>query len=36
MNKNILPTILGFGISLLGIYLIVRVSSKAWATGQKK
>jgi hypothetical protein len=35
MNNKLLPTILGFGISLLGIYLIVRVSSSAWASGKK-
>jgi hypothetical protein len=35
MNNKLLPTILGFGVSLLGIYLIVRVSSSAWASGKK-
>jgi len=25
----------GFGISLVGIYIIVRVASGAWAAGQK-
>ncbi len=35
MNNKILPALLGFGISLLGIYIIVRVSSSAWASGKK-
>jgi hypothetical protein len=35
MNNKLLPTILGFGVSLLGIYIIVRVSSSAWASGKK-
>ena len=35
MNNKLLPTLLGFGVSLLGIYLIVRVSSSAWASGKK-
>ena len=35
MNNKILPALLGFGISLLSIYIIVRVSSSAWASGKK-
>ena len=34
-NKNIVPALLGFGISLLGIYIVVRVASGAWTAGQK-
>lgn len=34
-NKNLVPALVGFGISLVGIYIIVRVASGAWASGQK-
>ena len=34
-NKNLVPALVGFGISLVGVYIIVRVASGAWATGQK-
>jgi len=34
-NKNLVPALVGFGISLLGIYVIVRVVSGAWSMGQK-
>ena len=34
-SKNLVPALVGFGISLVGIYVIVRVVSGAWATGQK-
>jgi hypothetical protein len=35
-NKSIVPALLGFGVSLVGIYIIVRVASGAWSAGQKK
>lgn len=34
-SKNIVPALVGFGISLVGLYIIVRVASGAWAAGQK-
>jgi hypothetical protein len=34
-NKNLVPALVGFGISLVGVYIIVRVASGAWASGQK-
>jgi hypothetical protein len=34
-SKNLVPALVGFGISLVGIYVIVRVVSGAWAKGQK-
>lgn len=34
-NKDLVPALVGFGISLVGIYIIVRVASGAWASGQK-
>jgi hypothetical protein len=34
-NKNLVPTLLGFGLSLVGIYIIVRVASGAWSAGKK-
>lgn len=34
-KKNLVPALIGFGISLVGIYIIVRVASGAWAAGQK-
>jgi hypothetical protein len=34
-NKNLLPTLVGFGLSLVGIYIIVRVASGAWSAGKK-
>lgn len=33
--KQLVPALVGFGISLVGIYIIVRVASGAWASGQK-
>jgi hypothetical protein len=35
-SKNLVPTLIGFGISLVGIYIIVRVASGAWSAGQSK
>jgi len=35
-SKNLVPALLGFGISLVGIYIIVRVASGAWSAGQSK
>jgi len=35
-NKSIVPALIGFGISLVGIYIIVRVASGAWTAGQSK
>jgi hypothetical protein len=35
-NKNLVPALVGFGISLVGIYIIVRVASGAWSAGQGK
>jgi hypothetical protein len=34
-NKNLVPALVGFGISLVGIYIIVRVASGAWSAGKK-
>jgi hypothetical protein len=34
-KKDLIPALIGFGVSLIGIYIIVRVSSGAWAAGQK-
>lgn len=34
-KKDIVPALVGFGISLIGIYVIVRVASGAWSAGQK-
>jgi hypothetical protein len=34
-KKDIFPALVGFGISLLGIYIVVRVASGAWSAGQK-
>jgi hypothetical protein len=34
-KKDLVPALIGFGISLIGIYIIVRVASGAWAAGQK-
>jgi hypothetical protein len=34
-NKDLVPALVGFGISLVGVYIIVRVASGAWASGQK-
>jgi hypothetical protein len=34
-TKKLVPALVGFGISLVGIYIIVRVASGAWAKGQK-
>jgi hypothetical protein len=34
-SKDLVPALVGFGISLVGVYIIVRVASGAWATGQK-
>ena len=34
-SKDLVPALIGFGISLVGVYIIVRVASGAWATGQK-
>jgi len=33
-NKNLVPALIGFGISLVGIYIVVRVASGAWASGK--
>lgn len=33
-NKNLVPALVGFGISLVGIYIIVRVASRAYKQGQ--
>jgi hypothetical protein len=35
-KKDIFPALVGFGISLIGLYIIVRVASGAWQAGQKK
>lgn len=35
-NKSMVPALIGFGISLVGIYIIVRVASGAWSAGQGK
>lgn len=34
-NKNLVPALVGFAISLVGVYIIVRVASGAWSAGQK-
>ncbi len=34
-NKDLVPALVGFGISLVGVYIIVRVASGAWSAGQK-
>jgi hypothetical protein len=34
-NKNLVPALIGFGISLVGVYIIVRVASGAWSAGKK-
>jgi hypothetical protein len=34
-TKDLVPALVGFTISLVGIYIIVRVASGAWAAGQK-
>jgi hypothetical protein len=34
-SKDLVPALVGFGISLVGVYIIVRVASGAWASGQK-
>lgn len=34
-TKDIVPALVGFAVSLVGIYIIVRVASGAWAAGQK-
>jgi hypothetical protein len=34
-KKDIFPALVGFGISLIGVYIIVRVASGAWRAGQK-
>jgi|GEM_PF-2345063 len=34
-RKNLVPALVGFAVSLVGIYIIVRVASGAWAAGQK-
>jgi hypothetical protein len=34
-NKNLVPALVGFGLSLVGIYIIVRVASGAWSAGKK-
>ena len=34
-KKNLVPALVGFGISLIGIYIVVRVASGAWNAGQK-
>jgi hypothetical protein len=34
-KKKLVPALIGFGISLVGIYLVVRVVSGAWRQGQK-
>ena len=33
-SKDLVPALVGFGISLVGVYIIVRVASGAWASGQ--
>jgi hypothetical protein len=35
-KNNIIPALVGFGISLVGIYVVVRVISGAWSAGQGK
>lgn len=34
-KRNLIPALVGFGISLVGIYIVVRVASGAWNAGQK-
>jgi len=34
-KKNLVPALVGFAVSHVGIYIIVRVASVAWAAGQK-
>jgi hypothetical protein len=34
-KKDLIPALVGFGISLIGIYIVVRVASGAWSAGQK-
>lgn len=34
-KKNLISAFVGFGISLVGIYIVVRVASGAWNAGQK-
>jgi hypothetical protein len=34
-NKNLVPALVGFGISLVGIYIVIRVASGAWSAGKK-
>jgi hypothetical protein len=35
-KKDIVPALIGFAVSLVGIYIVVRVASGAWAAGQSK
>ena len=35
-KKDLVPALVGFAISLVGIYIVVRVASGAWAAGQSK
>lgn len=35
-KRDIFPALVGFGISLIGVYIIVRVASGAWRAGQSK
>lgn len=34
-KSDIFPALVGFAISLVGIYIVVRVASGAWRAGQK-
>jgi hypothetical protein len=34
-KRDVFPALVGFAISLIGIYIVVRVSSGAWRAGQK-
>lgn len=34
-KKDLFPALVGFGVSLIGVYIIVRVASGAWSAGQK-
>lgn len=34
-NKNLVPTLIGFAVTLGGIYLLFRFASTGWKAGQK-
>jgi hypothetical protein len=34
-QKNLVPALVGFGITLVGVYILVFVASKGFKAGQK-